>query len=69
MAGEGRPGSVLIGLARRRGRNRVTDGPFAETTEEIGGFIVVDVPDPRDRGTDGRCEARPSNIRDTRSKS
>jgi len=27
------------------GRPLVTDGPFAETKEWVGGFIVVDVPD------------------------
>ena len=31
----------------RRGRkaSKVTDGPFAETKEWIGGFIVIEVPD------------------------
>ena len=23
----------------------ITDGPFAETTEQLGGFTVIDVPD------------------------
>jgi hypothetical protein len=34
-------------VVRRRtdGQPLVTDGPFAETKEWIGGFIVVDVPD------------------------
>ncbi len=26
-------------------RSGVTDGPFVETKEQLGGFIVVDVPD------------------------
>jgi len=29
----------------REGRTLVTDGPFAETKEQLGGFYVVDVPD------------------------
>jgi hypothetical protein len=29
----------------RDGRTLLTDGPFAETTEQIGGFYLVDVPD------------------------
>lgn len=29
----------------RDGRTLVTDGPFAETTEQLGGYYVVDVPD------------------------
>ena len=27
------------------GRRIVTDGPFADTAEQIGGFYVIDVPD------------------------
>jgi hypothetical protein len=27
------------------GRRTVTDGPFADTVEQIGGFYVIDVPD------------------------
>ncbi len=29
----------------RDGRTLVTDGPFAETKEQLGGFYVVEVPD------------------------
>ena len=29
----------------RNGRPSLTDGPFAETTEQIGGFYLVDVKD------------------------
>ncbi len=42
---------ALVGVAsattvRRRGdRLDVTEGPFAETTEQLGGFYVVDAPD------------------------
>jgi hypothetical protein len=29
----------------RGGKTSVTDGPFAETKEHLGGFYVIDVPD------------------------
>ena len=29
----------------RDGKRTITDGPFAETTEQLGGFCVVEVPD------------------------
>jgi hypothetical protein len=29
----------------REGRTLVTDGPFAETKEQLGGFYIVNVPD------------------------
>lgn len=28
----------------REGRTQVTDGPFAETKEQLGGYVLVDVP-------------------------
>lgn len=28
----------------RDGKRQVTDGPFAETTEQLGGYYIVDVP-------------------------
>jgi hypothetical protein len=30
----------------RNGHAQVTDGPFAETTEQLGGYYVIDVEDP-----------------------
>ncbi len=30
---------------RRNGKRLVTDGPFAETREQIGGFWIIDVND------------------------
>jgi len=27
------------------GKRRVQDGPFADTKEQLGGFVVIDVPD------------------------
>jgi hypothetical protein len=48
-------GTIVVGDALRRpttarvvrpGRSRdVTEGPFAETAEQIGGFYLIDVPD------------------------
>lgn len=32
-------------VRRRSGKVSVTDGPFAETTEQIGGFILIDARD------------------------
>lgn len=29
----------------REGRRNITDGPFAETTEQLGGYYVIDVDD------------------------
>lgn len=29
----------------REGKRQVTDGPFAETTEQLGGYYVIDVDD------------------------
>ena len=29
----------------RNGRKSATDGPFAETKEQLGGFILIEVPD------------------------
>ena len=29
----------------RNGRVSVTDGPFAETNEQLGGFSVIEAPD------------------------
>jgi hypothetical protein len=45
-------GEALVGVAGATtlrhdadGRRVVTDGPFAETTEQLGGFYLVDAPD------------------------
>lgn len=29
----------------RNGKTTITDGPFAETKEQIGGYYIIDVPD------------------------
>lgn len=35
----------VFGVDPTKGAVTVTDGPYAETTEVLGGFAVVDVPD------------------------
>ncbi len=40
--GEGRAATTL---RTRRGEMMITDGPFAEAAEQIGGFYVVEAPD------------------------
>ncbi len=32
----------------RDGKTSTTDGPFAETKEQLGGFLMIDVPDLND---------------------
>lgn len=32
----------------RDGKTTATDGPFAETKEQLGGFLMIDVPDLND---------------------
>ena len=29
----------------RQGKQQITDGPFAETTEQLGGYYIIDVDD------------------------
>ena len=36
------PSSETISVTLRDGKRLVTDGPFAETREQIGGFFMVD---------------------------
>lgn len=46
VSGEGlQDPSTATTLAVRNGERVVTDGPFADTKEWLGGFYVVDVPD------------------------
>jgi len=39
------PPSTATVVRTRRGEMLITDGPFAESKEHIGGFMVVKVPD------------------------
>ena len=39
------PVATATSVRIRDGRRMVTDGPFAETREQLGGFYLIDVPD------------------------
>ena len=39
------PTSATIGVKVRDGKRLVTDGPFAETREQIGGYFLIDAKD------------------------
>ena len=39
------PTSTATSLKVRDGKRLVTDGPFAETREQLGGYFLVDAPD------------------------
>jgi len=39
------PSSSATSVRIRDGKRLVTDGPFAETREQLGGYILIDVPD------------------------
>ena len=39
------PVATATSVRVRNGERLVTDGPFAETKEQLGGYYVVDVPD------------------------
>ena len=39
------PTSAATSIKVREGRPIVTDGPFAETREQLGGYFLIDVPD------------------------
>ena len=44
VAGEGLQPSATATTVKREGEDRtVTDGPFAETKEQLGGFYLIDV--------------------------
>lgn len=37
--------TTATSIRNQNGRKIVTDGPFAETREQLGGYFLVDVPD------------------------
>jgi hypothetical protein len=39
------PSSSATSIRIRDGKRLVTDGPFAETREQVGGYMVIDVDD------------------------
>jgi hypothetical protein len=40
-----RPTSEATSVRVRSGKNEVLNGPYAETREQLGGFMLIDVPD------------------------
>jgi hypothetical protein len=46
VAGDGlQPGETASTVRVRDGETLITDGPFAETKELLGGYYLIDVPD------------------------
>jgi hypothetical protein len=46
VAGAGlQPPELATTVRHRDGKRQVQDGPFADTKEQLGGIIVIDVPD------------------------
>jgi len=43
-AGLGSPQTTTV-VSVRNGKRQVQDGPYAETKEFLGGFVIIDVPD------------------------
>ena len=39
------PTAMATSVQVRNGKRLVTDGPFAETREQLGGYFLIDVPD------------------------
>ena len=39
------PTSATISVKVRNGKRQVTDGPFAETREQLGGYFLIDAKD------------------------
>lgn len=37
--------STATSVRLRQGKRAITDGPFAETTEQLGGYYIIDVAD------------------------
>ena len=38
------PVATATSVRVRQGKRLITDGPFAETTEQLGGFFMIDAP-------------------------
>ena len=45
MASPLQPVATATSVRVREGKRLVTDGPFAETREQLGGFYLIDAPD------------------------
>ncbi len=60
VAGEGLQDSPTATTIRIQsdGERVVTDGPFAETKEQVGGFYLLECDEPRSRRSSGRRRSR-----------
>lgn len=65
-----KPVSTATTVRVRGGRAMTTDGPYAETKEQLGGYYLIDVPDLDEAlrwaalcpgARHGACEVRPLN--------
>ncbi len=45
LRGRGEATTVRLGPAGRRGKPLVTDGPYAETKEALGSYVIIEAPD------------------------
>jgi hypothetical protein len=52
------PPSTATTVRVRHGKQLVTDGPFAETREQLGGYMLIDVTDPDEARRRTRAVAR-----------
>jgi len=57
------PVSTATSVRVRDGKRLVTDGPFAETREQLGGYFLVDAKD-LDEANRRRLSQHTSNLRD-----
>ncbi|MDJ0920308.1 MAG: YciI family protein [Henriciella sp.] len=74
VAGEGlQPVMTASTVTMENGQPEITDGPFAETKEQLGGFYLLDCPDldtalkyaaQIPTATHGRIEVRPVMVYD-----
>jgi hypothetical protein len=39
------PARTAVTLRRKRGQRTITDGPFAETKEQLAGYVLIEAPD------------------------
>src|SRR5277367_6863260 len=68
VAGAGlEPPHTATTVALRNGERRVQDGPYADTKEQLGGLVVIDVPD-LDTALDwaARCPTAPTGVIEVR---
>jgi len=52
--------TMATSLRIREGKRQITDGPFAETTEQLGGYYLIDV-DNLDEAIQIACKLPPAS--------